>query len=76
MEVTDNKVIHLDPTKERLVIRFGCLLKSDTRHKIQQEILEQYKTGVVVLPPLCAAFVVKNESIVDIQFPEIDYEEE
>ena len=72
MEVTDNKVVHLDPDKERLVVQFNCLLKQDVRHKIQKEIHEQYKTGVVVLPPFCAAYIVKNESFVDLQFPEVE----
>lgn len=65
MQVTDNKVVHLDPNNEKLVIMFTCLLRADTMQKVRDEIMEQVKSGVVVLPPYCAAFVVKNESEID-----------
>lgn len=71
MEVTDNKVIHLDPDKERLVIRFNCLLRAETMQHIQDEMQKQYETGVVVLPAYCSAFVVKKASYTDFQFPEV-----
>lgn len=76
MKITDNKVVHLEPDKERLVLQFNCVMSQDVRHKLQQKIHEQYKTGVVVLPPMCAALIVKNESFVDLRFPLVEEEDD
>lgn len=76
MEVTDNKVIHLDPDTERLVVRFNCLLRAETIKNIQDNMKKQYETGVIVLPSYCSAFVVKKASYVDFQVVNMEDEKD
>lgn len=63
----DNKVLRLDPEKEKLVVRFNCLLRADAMQKIKEDILKQVETGTVVLPPYCLAIVVNKETNIEVE---------
>ena len=53
----NNVVLKVDPNKNKLLIRFNCLLKPDVMEKIRQDFLEEYREGVVVVPPMCAIII-------------------
>lgn len=44
------QTIHIDPNKEKLIVKLNMVLKSDTMQKIRDDIKNQFNTGVVVLP--------------------------
>lgn len=70
IKIPDSKVVHLDPEKERLIVTFNCVVKPDVRQKVQEQMLEEYKTGVLVLPPLCSACIVKADTDIELRFHE------
>lgn len=49
-----------------LVVRVNMFLKNKEQESVHQYILEQRKTGVIVLPPYCEAIVVPKD--VEIKF--------
>ncbi len=49
-----------------LVIKVNMFLKNKEQEAVRQYILEQRKTGVIVLPPCCEAIMVPKD--VEIKF--------
>ena len=67
MNKLENSLIVLEPDKENLVIKFNCLLRAETMQKVRDEIMEQVKTGVVVIPPYCTAIIVNKNSSIEVE---------
>lgn len=53
-----------------LVVRVNMFLKSKEQEAVRQYILEQQKTGVIILPPYSEAIVVPKD--VEIKFEGVD----
>ena len=47
-----------------LVLKFNGFIKQEARDQICKEIREQYKTGVVFVPPYVDVHVVKSKSYI------------
>ena len=53
-----------------LVIKVNMFLKNKEQEAVRQHILEQRKTGVIVLPPYCEAVMVPKD--VEIKFEGVE----
>ena len=53
-----------------LVVRVNMFLKNKEQEAVRQYILEQRKTGVIVLPPYCEPIVVPKD--VEIKFEGVE----
>ena len=53
-----------------LVIKVNMFLKNKEQEAVRQHILEQRKTGVIVLPPYCEAIMVPKD--VEIKFEGVE----
>ena len=53
-----------------LVIKVNMFLKNKEQETVRQHILEQRKTGVIVLPPYCEAVMVPKD--VEIKFEGVE----
>lgn len=53
-----------------LVVRINMFLKNKEQEAFRQHILEQRKTGVIVLPPYCEAIMVPKD--VEIKFEGVE----
>ena len=53
-----------------LVIRVNLFLKNKEQEAVRQHILEQRKTGVIVLSPYCEAIMVPKD--VEIKFEGVE----
>lgn len=53
-----------------LVVRVNMFLKNKEQEAVRQYILEQRKTGVIVLPPYCEAIMVPKD--VEIKFEGVE----
>lgn len=53
-----------------LVIKVNIVLKNKEQEAVHQHILEQRKTGVIVLPPYCEAIIVPKD--VEIKFEGVE----
>lgn len=58
----DDRLIKIDPEKQKVIVQFRCLLKPDVMEEIRTEIMEQYKTGVIVVPNGCSVIVMGNDT--------------
>lgn len=47
-----------------LVLKFNGWIKQEARDQISKEIREQYKTGIVFVPPYVDVYVVKSNSYI------------
>ena len=65
--LNENKTFYLDPEKETLVVRFNCMLCAETMQKIKDDIMEQVKTGIVVLPPYCTIIIMNKDSNLEVK---------
>ena len=57
-----------------LVIRVNMFLKNKEQEAVRQHVLEQRKTGVIVLPPYCEAIMVPKD--VEIKFEGVETDAE
>lgn len=55
-----------------LVIKVNMFLKNKEQEAVRQHILEQRKTGVIVLPPYCEAIMVPKDVEIKFKGVEID----
>ena len=53
-----------------LVIKVNMFLKNKEQEAVRQHILEQRKTGVIVLPPYCEVIMVPKD--VEIKFEGVE----
>lgn len=53
----NNVTLKVDPEKDKLIFQFNCLLKPDVMERIRQDLLREYREGVVVVPPMCAIVI-------------------
>lgn len=53
-----------------LVVKVNMFLKNKEQEAVRQCILEQRKTGIIVLPPYCEAIVVPKD--VEIKFEGVE----
>ena len=53
-----------------LIIRVNMFLKNKEKEAVRQYIMEQRKTGVIVLPPYCEAIMVPKD--VEIKFEGVE----
>lgn len=57
-----------------LIVRVNMFLKNKEQEAVRQHILEQRKTGVIVLPPYCEAIMVPKD--VEIKFEGVETDAE
>lgn len=53
----NNVALKVDPKKDKLIVQFNCLLKPDVMERIRQDLLKEYREGVVIAPPMCAIII-------------------
>ena len=47
-----------------LVLKFNCLIPAESRDQISKQIREQYKRGLIFVPPYMDVYVVKSKSYI------------
>ena len=52
--------------KDVLIIKTESMFSSDTLHKIQLDFVEQFKSGVVIIPPYFDAELIKVPDNVEV----------
>lgn len=53
-----------------LVVKVNMFLKNKEQEAVRQHVLEQRKTGVIILPPYCEAIMVPKD--VEIKFEGVE----
>lgn len=47
-----------------LVLRFNCVIDKETRDQLTEKIIQQYKTGLIIVPEYMDIYVVKNKKYI------------
>lgn len=47
-----------------LVLRFNCVIDKETRDQLTEKIIQQYKTGLIIVPEYMDVYVAKTKKYI------------